>query len=101
VKDREVVFPINERVQIAYLRTSEWPAEYAVMLQERDGDGWKTRLVADNSHEDGHVDAHHFHRYIDDQKQAAEALPFKVSDTKDAMAKAIRWFADKWEELIS
>jgi len=57
--------------------------------------------VADNSHADRHVDEHHCHRYREGEKQPAEPLPFEASDTNDAMAKIIDWFAENWMELIS
>jgi hypothetical protein len=41
------------------------------------------------------------HRYLEGEKQPAEPLPFEVSDTNDAMAKIIDWFAENWTELIS
>lgn len=56
--------------------------------------------MADNSHVDRHVDEHHWHRYLDGEKQSAEPLPFAVSDANDAMAKVIRWLAENWTELI-
>ena len=99
------MFAVSETVQIVYLRSSQYPYEYAIMLQVRNGDGWQTVIVADNSHEgerrDKSVDDHHCHRYAGDKKRSAESLPYEVVDTNDAMAKAIRWFADDWEELIS
>ncbi|MDQ2676380.1 MAG: hypothetical protein M3Y34_06180 [Actinomycetota bacterium] len=104
-KYREIIFPMTEDVQILYMRSSARPVEYVVMLQMRDGDGWKTVLSVDNSHEaerrDTSVDDHHCHRYIGDKKRSPEPLPFAVVDTNDAMAKAIQWFADDWEALIS
>jgi hypothetical protein len=103
-KDREAILPITDEVQIVYLRSSARPIEYAVMLQKRDSDGWKTVMVVDNSHEgerrDTSVDEHHCHRYIGDSKRSPESLPFEVVDTNDAMAKAISWFADDWEGLL-
>jgi hypothetical protein len=105
MKDREMVLPINESVRILYRRSSSYPYEYAVMLQVRDGDGWETVIVCDNSHEgerrDDSVDDHHFHRYSGGKKRSPQPLPFEASTTNDAMAKAIEWFADDWEELIS
>lgn len=70
-------------------------------LQVRGAKGWETRLVADNSHADRHVDEHHCHRYLEGQKQPAEPLPFSIADTNDAMAKVIDWFAENWTELTS
>ena len=63
-KDRESVHPISgaENAQIVYLRSSARPVEYAIMLQIRGAKGWETRVVADNSHVDRHVDEHHWHR---------------------------------------
>ena len=102
-KDRESVHPVAgaEDVQIVYRRTSARPVEYAILLQVRDPRGWGTRVVADNSHVDLHVDEHHWHRYVDGEQQPAESLPFEVSGTNDAMGKIIDWFADNWTELIS
>jgi hypothetical protein len=102
-KDRESVHPAPgaEAAQIVYRRSSARPIEYAIMLQIRAGHGWETRIVADNSHADRHVDEHHCHRYLDGEKQAAEPLPFKVSNTNDAMAKVIEWFSESWSELTS
>lgn len=102
-KDRESVHPIaaTEDVQIVYRRSSARPVEYAILLQVRGPKGWETRMVADNSHADRHVDEHHCHRYLEGERQAAEPLPFGVSDTNDAMAKIIDWFAENWTELIS
>lgn|GEM_PF-3432083 len=74
--------------------------EYAILLQVHGAKGWETRLVADNSHADRHVDEHHFHRHVGGKKQPAEPLPFAVADTNDAMAKVIGWFAEDWRELI-
>jgi len=97
------VHPIadTENAQIVYRRSSARPVEYAILLQIRSADGWQTRIVADNSHADRHVDEHHCHRYFGGEKQPAEPLPFKVSDTNDAMAKIIKWFAENWSELTS
>jgi hypothetical protein len=102
-KDRESVLPIagTENAQIVYRRSSARPVEYAILLQVRKAKGWETRIVADNSHADRHVDEHHRHRYLDGEKQAAEPLPFNVSDTNEAMAKVIDWFAENWSELTS
>lgn len=101
-KDRESVHPVigADDAQIVYLRSSARPVEYAIMLQTRGAEGWETQVVADNSHVDRHVDEHHWHRYLDGEKQLAEPLPFAVSDTNDAMAKIIRWLAENWTELI-
>jgi hypothetical protein len=101
-KDRESIHPVSgaEDAQIVYLRSSDRPVEYAIMLQIRGAEGWETRVVADNSHVDRHVDEHHWHRYLDGEKQSAEPLPFAVFDTNDAMAKVIRWLAENWTELI-
>lgn len=101
-KDRESVHPIagTDEVQIVYRRSSARPVEYAVLLQVRGANGWETRIVADNSHSDRHVDEHHCHRYLESEKQPAEPLPFDVSNTNDAMAKVISWFAENWTELI-
>lgn len=52
--------------------------EYAILLQVRGAKGWETRIVADNSHADRHVDEHHCHRYLDGEKRPAEPLPFNV-----------------------
>ena len=100
-KDRESVHPVpgTDDAQIVYLRSSARPVEYAIMLQVRGAENWETRLVADNSHADRHVDEHHWHRYLEGEKQPAEPLPFAVSGTNDAMAKLIRWLADNWTEL--
>jgi hypothetical protein len=100
-KDRESVHPVpgTDDAQIVYLRSSARPVEYAIMLQVRGVEGWETQVVADNSHSDRHVDEHHWHRYLDGQKQPAEPLPFAVSDSNDAMAKVIRWLAENWTEL--
>lgn len=102
-KDRESVHPVSgsEDVQIVYRRSGARPVEYAILLQVRSATGWQTRIVADNSHSDRHVDEHHYHRYREGEKQAAEPLPFEVSEANDAMAKIIGWFADDWRELIS
>jgi hypothetical protein len=102
-KDRESVHPVAgaEDVQIVYRRSGARPVEYAILLQIRSAKGWETRIVADNSHTDRHVDEHHYHRYLGGEKQAAEPLPFPVTGTNDAMAKVIGWFADNWRELIS
>jgi hypothetical protein len=102
-KDRESVHPIpdEEDSQIIYRRSSARPIEYAVLLQVRGPNGWETRIVADNSHADRHIDEHHCHRYLGGKKQPAEPLPFDVSDTNDAMAKIIGWFAENWRELTS
>jgi hypothetical protein len=101
-KDRESVHPVagTEDVQIVYRRSSARPVEYAILLQVRTAKGWETRIVADNSHADRHVDEHHWHRYLEGEKQAEESLPFQVADANDAMAKVIRWFADNWTKLI-
>jgi hypothetical protein len=102
-KDRESVHPIlgTEDAQIVYRRSSARPVEYAIMLQIRGARGWETRIVADNSHADRHVDEHHCHRYLGNEKQPAEPLPFNVLDTNDAMAKVIEWFGKNWSELTS
>jgi len=102
-KDRESVHPVagTDDVQIAYRRSSARPVEYAILLQVRRSRGWETRVVADNSHADRHVDEHHCHRYLGGEKQPAAPLPFEVADTNDAMAKIIDWFAENWTELIS
>jgi hypothetical protein len=102
-KDRESVHPVPgaEDAQIVYRRSSARPIEYAILLQVRGSKGWKTRIAADNSHADRHVDEHHCHRYLGGEKQPAEPLPFDVSDTNDAMAKIIGWFAENWRELTS
>ncbi len=71
------------------------------MLRVREGSEMNTVASIDNSHERGGVDTHHLHRYIRRQKQPPEPLPFSVSDTNDAMNKAIEWFADNWEDLAS
>lgn len=93
--------PGAENAQIVYRRSSARPVEYAIMLQVRGAKGWETRIVADNSHVDRHVDEHHCHRYVDGEKRPAEPLPFKVSNTNDAMAKIIEWFAENRGELTS
>lgn len=90
-----------ENAQIVYRRSSARPIEYAILLQVHTPGGWETRIVADNSHVDRHVDEHHCHRYLDGEKQLAESLPFEVSDTNDAMARIIEWFGESWSELIS
>jgi hypothetical protein len=102
-KDRESAHPIagTEDAQIVYRRSSARPVEYAILLQVRGAGGWETRIVADNSHADRHVDEHHCHRYLDRKKQPAEPLPFRVASTNDAMAKVIDWFAGNWTELTS
>jgi len=102
-KDRESVHPIRgtEDAQIVYRRSSARPVEYAIMLQSQGANGWETRIVADNSHADQHVDEHHCHRYLDGEKQPAEPLPFNASDTNEAMAKIIEWFSENWSELTS
>jgi|SRR3954447_2965576 hypothetical protein len=105
VKDREVIINLDENIRIVYLRSSVRPVEYAVLLQKQELKGPKTVIVADNSHEgrrigDG-IDEHHCHRYVDDEKQPAEPLPFSVTDANDAMAKVIRWFTSDWKELVS
>jgi hypothetical protein len=102
-KDRESVHPLagTEEVQIVSRRSSVRPVEYAILLQVRASKGWETRIVADNSHTDRHIDEHHCHRYLEGEKQAEESLPFPVSGTNGAMAKIIGWFADNWRELIS
>jgi hypothetical protein len=102
-KDRESVHPIPgyEDAQIVYRRSSARPVEYAILLQVRRATGWETCIVADNSHADRHIDEHHYHRYLGGEKQPAEPLPFNVSDTNDAMAKIIDWFAERWSELTS
>jgi hypothetical protein len=102
-KDRESVHPVagSEDVQIVYRRSAERPFEYAILLQVRAADGWRTRVVADNSHVDRNVAEHHWHRYIRGEKQPSEPLPFEVSDANDAMGKIIAWFAKDWTELIS
>lgn len=101
-KDRESIHPIpgTDEVQIVYWRSSARPVEYAILLQAHGSQGCETRIVADNSHADRHVDEHHCHRYLDGEKQPAEPLPFAVSDTNDAMGKIIDWFTDNWTELI-
>jgi len=102
-KDRESVHPVagTDDVQIVYRRSTARPVEYAILLQVRDAKSWKTRIVADNSHANHHVDEHHCHRYLEGEKQPAEPLPFEVAGTNDAMAKVIGWFAENWTELIS
>jgi hypothetical protein len=102
-KDRESTHPIvgTEDAQIVYRRSSARPVEYAILLQVRGPNGWETWIVADNSHADRQVAEHHFHRYLDGEKQPAEPLPFIVSNTDDAMAKIIGWFAENWRELTS
>jgi hypothetical protein len=102
-KDRESVHPIPDGVdvQIIYRRSSARPVEYAILLQVRGPKDWETRVVADNSHADRHVDEHHCHRYLGGEKQPAEPLPFDVSGTNDAMAKIIGWFTENWRELTS
>jgi hypothetical protein len=102
-KDRESAHPIagTEDAQIVYRRSSARPVEYAILLQVRGARGWETRIVADNSHADRHVDEHHCHRYLDGKKQPAEPLPFRVASANDAMAKVIDWFAENWTELTS
>lgn len=61
-KDRESIHPVSgtEDAQIVYLRSSARPVEYAIMLQIREAEGWETRVVADNSHVDRHVDEPHW-----------------------------------------
>lgn len=88
-------------MQILYRRSSARPVEYAILLQVRGAKGWETRIAADNSHADRHVEEHHCHRYLEGEKRTAEPLPFEVSDANDAMSKVIRWFADNWRELTS
>jgi hypothetical protein len=88
-------------LRVVYRRSGARPVEYAILLQVRGAKGWETRVVADNSHADRHIDEHHCHRYLASEKQPAEPLPFKVSNTNDAMAKVIDWFAKNWTELIS
>jgi hypothetical protein len=87
------------------MRSTAHPVEYAILLQRRAEDDWETVVGVDNSHEgerrNQDVDDHHCHVYSGGAKQSPESLPFNVADTNDAMAKAIRWFADEWEELIS
>ena len=104
-KDREIIYALGEGVRIVYRRSSAYPIEYAILLQIHNGDGWETQISCDNAHEgerrDSSVDDHHFHRYSDGQKRSPQSLPFTVKGTNDAMHKAIRWLADKWEELIS
>lgn len=104
-KDREIIYAVADGVRIVYKRSSAYPIEYAILLQIHNGDGWETQISCDNAHEgerrDGSVDDHHFHRYADGRKRSPQSLPFTVEDTNDAMHKAIRWFADNWEELIS
>lgn len=102
-KDRESVHPIvgTDDAQIVYRRSSTQPVEYAILLQIRGAKGWDTRAAADNSHADRHVDEHHYHRYLEGQKQPAEPLPFSIADTNDAMAKVIGWLAENWTELTS
>lgn len=102
-KDRESVHPIPgaEDAQIVYRRSSARPVEYAILLQIHGAKGWETRMVADNSHADRHVDEHHCHRYLGGKKLPADPLPFDASDTNDAMAKIIDWFTENWRELTS
>lgn len=104
-KDRENPLWVTEEIRILYRRSSTYPYEYAIMLQIHKGDGWETIISADNAHagerRDSGVDDHHCHRYSGGKKRSPESLPYPVKDTNDAMAKAIRWFADEWEELIS
>lgn len=106
-KDRGIPIYLGDRAKarILYLRSSARPVEYAVLLQRLEVAGWKTLIVADNSHKEGHreegIGEHHCHRYVDDEKQPAQPLPFPVTDTNDAMAKVIQWFEDDWKELIS
>lgn len=92
-------------MRIFYLRSSARPVEYALLLQRWETTGWKTVIVADNSHKEGHkeegIGEHHCHRYFGDEKQPAESLPFQVTDTNDAMAKVMQWFKAEWRELIS
>jgi hypothetical protein len=100
LKDRELTLPIAPgRAEILYLRSSEHPLTYAIILRVMREGGWEAVLSVDNSHERADVDAHHVHRYARGAKLAPEPLPFHVDDTNDAMAKAIEWMADNWEEL--
>lgn len=106
VKDREAFIDLeDDDVRIVYLRSSARPVEYAILLQKAEPESWKTVMVADNSHKEGHreegICEHHCHRYIADEKQPAESLPFSVTSTNDAMAKVIQWFEAEWKELIS
>ena len=76
-KDRESAHPIagTEDAQIVYRRSSARPVEYAILLQVRSARGWETRIVADNSHADRHVDEHHCHRYLDGKKHQPNRFP--------------------------
>jgi hypothetical protein len=101
VKDRRLVLALEPgRAEILYLRSSTHPVLYAIVLRVDRGDGWQAVVSIDNSHEGrSGVDPHHLHRYADGQKQAPEPLPFPVTGTNDAMAQAIAWIADNWEDL--
>lgn len=101
-KDRTITLALAPgRAEIVYRRSSEHPVVYAIMLRVRKGDAMVTVVSIDNSHERSGVDTHHLHRYIRNQKQPPEPLPFSVRDTNDAMNKAIAWLADNWEDLAS
>jgi hypothetical protein len=101
-KDRGVILPlVFGQAEILYLRSSTHPVKYAIVLRiNRDGE-WKTAVVVDNSHEGRpDVDANHMHRYLDDQKQPPEPLPFPAVDANEAMFKAIDWMTDNWEDFL-
>ena len=104
-KDREFIKRLAGHVRVVVLRSTARPVEYAILLQRRGKDGWETVIGVDNAHEgerrNKDIDDHHCHVYSEGSKQSPESLPFDVSDANDAMAKAIRWFVDDWEELIS
>lgn len=102
-KDRETIHPAEgtRDVQIVFRRSSHRPIEYAILLQVRTRQGWRTIASADNSHADRNVDEHHWHRYLRGEKQPSEPLPFEVSSTNDAMWRILDWFSNDWPELIS
>jgi hypothetical protein len=47
------------------------------------------------------ITKHHWHRYVEGERQPSEPLPFEASGTNDAMGKITDWFAENWTELIS
>ncbi|HEY8584590.1 MAG TPA: hypothetical protein VIL49_16640 [Capillimicrobium sp.] len=88
-------------MDILYVRSSDHPTEYAIVLREKIDGEWVGVLCADNSHEGrAGVDEHHLHHYTQEGKSDPEPLPFAVRDTNDAMFKVIDWMTENWESLV-
>lgn len=104
-KDREQTFDVVPgKVQIMLCRTSSMPIVYAVMLRVMRNGSWETVVVADNTHEhDGKqtVAPHHYHEYIDGEKQEGKPLPFQPKDVNEAMSGVMKCFRSNWKEFAT